>query len=148
MDKQAILNDLRKTFGEGKTVLNAVELAQVLGTTVKAVYSLKNRDGLPVPVLTSNGRLCVSIYAVVDWLAGDITPSSSSKSNPENPQPIPPPKRHRESMGAYLTTLRRQMDFLHELYSELERLEVIEELEFAKRHDVAKDELAGPEEQN
>lgn len=135
MDKQAILDDLRKTFGAGKLVLNANELAQVLGITVKAIYSMKDRDGLPVPVLSSNGRLCVSIHAVVDWLAGEPSSQKTAKPAPEASPPVPPPRRRRESMGAYLTTLRRQMDFLDELYTEIERLELREEIEDAKLAD-------------
>ena len=138
MDKQAILDDLRKTFGAGKLVLNASELAQVLGITVKAIYSMKDRDGLPVPVLSSNGRLCVSIHAVVDWLAGEPTVKKSAKPDHEASPPVPPPRRRRESMGAYLTTLRRQMDFLNELYSEIERLDLLEEIEEAKLADSAR----------
>ena len=135
MDKQAILDDLRKTFGEGKLVLNASELAQVLGTTTKGIYSMKDRDGLPVPVLSSNGRLCVSIHAVVDWLAGEPSAPKASKPAPEASPPVPPPRRRRESMGAYLTTLRRQMDFLDDLHSEIERLDLFEATEDAKLAD-------------
>ena len=40
-------------------------------------------------------------------------------------------------MGAYLTTLRHQMDFLNELYSELERFDMLEDLEEAKRAEIA-----------
>lgn len=133
MEKQAILEDLRKTFGEGKSVLNASELAQVLGTTVKGVYSLKDRDGLPVPVLSSGGRLCVSIYAVVDWLAGEQSPPKPSKPAPNASPPVPPPRRKRESMAAYLVTLRNQIDFLNELHSELERLDMLEDIEEARQ---------------
>jgi hypothetical protein len=136
MDKQDIIDDLRKTFGPGKSVLNASELAQVLGTTVKAIYSMKDRDGLPVPVLTSNGRLCVSIYDVADWLSGEKSEPKVTKPDPKVP-PVPPPRRRRESMGAYLTTLRHQMDFLNELYSELERFDMLEDLEEAKRAEIA-----------
>ena len=135
MDKQAILDDLRKTFGAGKLVLNANELAQVLGITVKAIYSMKDRDGLPVPVLSSNGKLCVSIHAVVDWLAGEPSAQKTTKPSPEASPPVPPPRRRRESMGAYLTTLRRQMDFLDDLHSEIERLDLFEATEDAKLAD-------------
>jgi len=127
MDKQAILDDLRAIFGAGKQVLSAAELAQVLGTTVKAVYSMKDRDGLPVPVLSSNGKLCVSIHAVVDWLAGERPAPAVAKPAPGALAPVPPPRRRRESMGAYLTTLRHQINFLHDLYAEIERLELIED---------------------
>ena len=128
MDKQAIIDDLRKTFGAGKSVLNASELAQVLGTTVKAVYSMNDRGGLPVPVLESNGRLCVSIYDVAAWLAGenDVSPKVV-KPEPSVP-PVPPPRRRRESMGTYLTTLRNQIDFLNELHSEIARLDLAEDI--------------------
>jgi hypothetical protein len=141
MDKQAILDDLRKNFGAGKSVLNADELAQVLGTTTKAVYSLHGRNGLPIPVLSSNGRLCVSIYDVVDWLAGETTAPKVSKPASKVPTPVPPPRRRRESMGAYLTTLRQQMDFLNELHTELERLDMIEELEEEQAKRAARDAL-------
>ena len=135
MDKQAILDDLRKTFGAGKLVFNAGELAQVLGTTTKGIYSMKDRDGLPVPVLSSNGKLCVSIHAVVDWLAGEPSAQKTAKPSPEASPPVPPPRRRRESMGAYLTTLRRQMDFLDDLHSEIERLDIFEATEDAKLAD-------------
>jgi hypothetical protein len=35
-------------------------------------------------------------------------------------------------MGAYLTNLRRQMDFLNELHTEIERLDLLENVEEAK----------------
>lgn len=141
MDKQAILDDLRKTFGAGKSVLNASELAQVLGTTTKGIYSMKDRDGLPVPVLSSNGRLCVSIHAVVDWLAGEPSAQKTSKPAPDASPPVPAPRRHRESMGAYLTTLRQQMNFLNELYAELERLDMLENLAEVEALRAAEDAL-------
>jgi hypothetical protein len=44
-------------------------------------------------------------------------------------------------MGAYLTTLRQQMDFLNELHTELERLDMIEELEEEQAKRAARDAL-------
>ena len=44
----------------------------------------------------------------------------------------PPPKGRRENMGAYPTNLRRQMDFLNELHTEIERLDLLEDVEEAK----------------
>jgi hypothetical protein len=133
MDKETILADLRKVFGQHKMVLDAVELAQVLGTTLKGLYSLKGRDGLPVPVLSSGGKLCVSIHAVAAWLAGEDVeqkkPSKPAKGDAKSVPPVPPPRRKRESMGAYLTTLRSQINFLSELHAELERLDTLESYE-------------------
>lgn len=123
MDKAAILADLRDQFGPARSTLYADELATVLGKSTKAIYSLKYRNGLPVPVLPGPGRPCVSIHAVVDWLAGESTPPTV-KSEAGAPSPVPKPGRKRPSMGAYLTTLRGQMDFLNELHSELERVEM------------------------
>ena len=120
--KPEVLADLRAQFGEHRSTLYASELAQVLGKTTKAIYGLKDRNGLPVPVLPGPGRPCVSIHAVVDWLTGDSVPSSPVKKGP--PAPVPAPGRKRQSMGAYLTTLRGQIDFLHEFHAELERIEL------------------------
>ena len=130
MSKEVILADLRKQFGEGKMVLDAIELAEVLGTTLKGLYSLKDRQGLPVPVLSTAGKLCVSIHAVAAWLAGeDVQPKKPSKPDSKAVPPVPPPRRKRESMGAYLTTLRSQINFLTELHTELERLDLREDSE-------------------
>ena len=130
MTKEETLADLRKQFGPNKSVLYAVELAQVLDVRVKGIYDLKDRGGLPFPILPGTGRPCVSIHAVVDWLHGEARPIPKQKKiDPKAPAPVPPPKRRRESMAAYLTTLRHQMDFLNELYSELERLDMLAEID-------------------
>lgn len=135
MDKNEILADLRQQFGEKKSVLYADELAQVLGKSTKAIYDLKNRGGLPVPVLPGEGRPCVSIHAVADWLAGGSSAAYPGREGgillapAENAlQPARKPKKAtHQSMAAYLSTLRGQMDFLHQLHSEMERIIIDEE---------------------
>lgn len=133
MTKEETLADLRKQFGPNKSVLYAVELAQVLDVSVKGIYDLKDRGGLPFPILPGTGRPCVSIHAVVDWLHGEVSPIPKQRTiDPGAPAAVPPPKRKRESMAAYFTTLRGQMDFLNELHSELERLDMLAEITDAK----------------
>lgn len=144
--KREILEDLRSRFGAGRTTLDAAELAEILGSTAKAVYSMKGRSSLPVPVLSSAGKLLVSIYDVAAWLAGEAQASQASEAapwaapavdGPANATVAPPPRRRRrESMGAYLTTLRDQMNFLGDLSSEIERLELIDDASEAAEKDV------------
>ena len=133
MDKSEILADLRQQFGEKKSVLYADELAQVLGKSTKAIYDLKNRGGLPVPVLPGEGRPCVSIHAVADWLA-----SGASMAHPDRESCVSvcpaikqsaakSKKATHQSMAAYLSALRGQMDFLHQLHSEMEGIIIGEE---------------------
>lgn len=126
MTKEETLADLRKTFGTAKSVLYAAELAQVMGLTTKAIYGLKDREGMPVPILPGTGRPCVSIHAVVDWLHGE-KPVPAPQGAVQYP-PVPMPKRRREKMSSYISTLRRQIDFLNELHSEIERLDMAEDL--------------------
>lgn len=129
MTKEETLADLRRQFGASKSVLYAAELAQVLDVNVKGIYDLKNRGGLPFPVLHGTGRPCVSIHAVVEWLHGEETPARVQKKTDQSiHHAVPPPRRKRESMAAYLSTLRHQMAFLNELHSELERLDLIDEI--------------------
>ena len=131
MTKEETLADLRKTFGTVKSVLYAAELAQVMGLTTKAIYGLKDREGMPVPILPGTGRPCVSIHAVVDWLHGENPQAEKPAPAPEGAvqyPPVPMPKRRREKMSSYISTLRRQIDFLNELHSEIERLDMAEDL--------------------
>lgn len=129
MTKEETLADLRKQFGPNKSVLYASELAQVLDVNVKGIYDLKDRGGLPFPILPGTGRPCVSIHAVVDWLHGESAPAPKKKNDgSEAPPPVPAPRKKRQSMAAYLTTLRHQIDFLNELHSELERLDMQAEI--------------------
>jgi predicted DNA-binding transcriptional regulator AlpA len=133
VDKSEILADLRQQFGEKKSVLYADELAQVLGKSTKAIYDLKNRGGLPVPVLPGEGRPCVSIHAVADWLAGGSSVAYPDREagvsiSPAAKLPAPKPKKAtHQSMAAYLSALRGQMDFLHQLHSEMEGIIIAEE---------------------
>ena len=90
-----------------------------------------NSGSTPCLFLPGTGRPCVSIHAVVDWLHGENPqadkPDPAPKGAIQHP-PVPIPKRRRETISSYLTTLRRQIDFLNELHSEMERLEVEEDI--------------------
>jgi hypothetical protein len=120
MDPTLILADLREQFGAKKTVLYADELAEALGKTVDAIYSLTARDGLPVPILVVGGRPAASIYAVADWLAGNAVKAKKSKPAPSTAVSIPEPKRKRASLGKYLLALQVQQAFLAELHAEIQ----------------------------
>ncbi len=120
MDPTLILADLREQFGAKKTVLYADELAEALGKTVDAIYSLTARDGLPVPILVVGGRPAASIYAVADWLAGNAVKAKKSKAAQSTAVSIPEPKRKRASLGKYLLALQVQQGFLAELHAAIQ----------------------------
>ena len=120
MDSTLILADLREQFGAKKTVLYADELAEALGKSVDAIYSLTARDGLPVPILVVGGRPAASIYAVADWLSGNAVRAKKSKVASSTSVSIPEPKRKRASLGKYLLALQVQQGFLAELHAAIQ----------------------------
>ncbi len=120
VDSTLILADLREQFGAKKTVLYADELADALGKTVDAIYSLTARDGLPVPILVVGGRPAASIYAVADWLAGNSVKAKKCKPTPSSASSVPEPKRKRPSLGKYLLALQVQQGFLAELHAAIQ----------------------------
>ncbi len=120
MDSTLILADLREQFGAKKTVLYADELADALGKSVDAIYSLTARDGLPVPILVVGGRPAASIYAVAEWLAGNAVKAKKSKQVTSPATSIPEPKRKRASLGKYLLALQVQQGFLAELHAAIQ----------------------------
>lgn len=120
MDSTLILADLREQFGAKKTVLYADELAEALGKSVDAIYSLTARDGLPVPILVVGGRPAASIYAVADWLSGKAVKAKKSKVASSTSVSIPEPKRKRASLGKYLLALQVQQGFLAELHAAIQ----------------------------
>jgi hypothetical protein len=125
MNSQAILNDLRATFGPAKSVLYADEVAQVLGKTTSAVYSLLSREGLPFPVIEVGGRPAVSIYAVAAILAGEQTPSAKQVvPDPSVPPALAAPKRKRADLGTLRRSAALAFDFFAALDAELERIEL------------------------
>jgi hypothetical protein len=120
MDSTLILADLRAQFGAKKTVLYADELAEALGKSVEAIYSLTARDGLPVPILVVGGRPAASIYAVAEWLSGNAVKAKKSRPESSKTVSIPEPKRKRASLGKYLLGLQVQQAFLSELHAAIE----------------------------
>lgn len=130
MDSTLILKDLQATYGPRK-VLYSDDVAAILGKSVGAVYSMKSKDGFPLPIIEVGGRPGVSIYAMADWLAdgAHTKPKASTSKAP----PLAPPKRKRESLGKFLRGLRTQRNFLAELDAEVERLVIAEEARPAAR---------------
>lgn len=123
MDAEVILKDLRNQFGQ-KSVFYAEDIAAVLGRSVEAVYSLKSRGSLNLPVIETGGRPGVSIYAVAEWLAGGVDESTikARKAGKDSSvPPVPSPKRRIESLEKHLKGVRVQRAFLAELDDSIER---------------------------
>ena len=124
MSFEAVLNDLRAIFGPAKSVLYAADIAQILGKSVSAVYSLKADGGLPFPVIEVGGRPAVSIYEAAGVLSGQQPPAS--KPAPPNPTAAPAikTKRPRPDLGALRRSAALAFDFFSELDAALERIEL------------------------
>ena len=140
MDAKAILADLRDQFGKGRTVLYPEDLAVALNKSPKAVDSLIRRGSLPLKVKPVGGRNAVSIYEVAEWFACEEQPEThtarGSVAVAKSKPPAPRPSRiRRPSLGRALLALRAQQDFVGELISELEAIEVARA---AKRADKTK----------
>jgi hypothetical protein len=128
VDISFILADLRARHGN-KSVLSAADIAQELGRTINAVYSLNDRDDWPFPALQNSTVPCASIYAVAEWLAGLAEPKATKKIKTSEPvQTYEPKPRKRESLGKYLMTVKRQQDFLREYAAEIEAMILEDEL--------------------
>lgn len=124
MTTQAILDRLRADFGP-KEVLDADDLAQLLGKSTEATNTLIRRGGLPLPVLRVGGRNCVSAQAVAVWLAGEcLEKSPAGIAAPGEAPSLPPPSRKRPNIAAALLCLMTQREFLHEVFARLEEIQI------------------------
>ena len=120
MSIDAVLARLNADFGV-KEVLDAADLAQILGKSPEATNTLIRRGGLPLPVLTVGGRNCVSKQAVAVWLDGGcLEKSKAAQARPGDAAPLPPPTRKRPNIAGSLLCLKQQIDFLAALYRELD----------------------------
>lgn len=120
MSIDAVLARLNADFGN-KEVLDAADLAQVLGKSAEATNTLIRREGLPLPVMKVGGRNCVSKQAVAVWLAGNcIEKSKTARARPGEAEPLPPPSRKRPNIAGSLLCLTQQIAFLTELHHELD----------------------------
>ena len=120
MSIDAVLARLNADFGN-KEVLDAADLAQVLGKSAEATNTLIRREGLPLPVMKVGGRNCVSKQAVAVWLAGNcIENNKSARVRPGEAEPLPPPTRKRPNIAGSLLCLTQQIAFLTELHHELD----------------------------
>lgn len=120
MQVEMILKDLRQQFGK-KSVLYAEDIAEVLGISLSASYSLKSRGGLNLPVVETGGRAGVSIYAVAEWLAGvDESSVKARKASKAQGLLEPTPKRRIAGLEKGVKVLQLQSRFLNEVVAGME----------------------------
>ncbi len=125
MDKNDILADLRAQFGV-VNVLYAPQIAILLNKpSAGAVLEHIKRGGFPLPVLVVGGRPAVSIFAVVNWLAGDLNSPPKATENSESitkPKVSDSKRKARSNVAKAMAAIRVQRNFLAELDSEMEVL--------------------------
>jgi hypothetical protein len=114
---EAILSDLRKTFGR-KTVLYSEDLADLLGSDHRVVTSLLKGMAIPLKIKKVGNRWGVSIYEVADWLAEPDPPKKQQQA--VIPKRLQPPARTRTALGRSLLALKTQRNFLNELIVDLD----------------------------
>lgn len=122
MNVQTILDDLSKQFGKRK-VLYAEDVAEILGISVGASYSLKSRGGLSLPVVETGGRPGVSIYAMAEFLAASVplaTAKAKKAAAASGLPPVPTPKRRIAALENHLKGVRLQARFLSEVVASME----------------------------
>ena len=119
---EAILEDLKKSFGSRRVVLYSEDLAELLGTDHRVVKSLAKGLSIPLNMKKVGNRWGVSIYSVAEWLAESdkLTRPSTSRSASN---PLGTPARRRASLGRSLLALKTQRDFLDELMTHLQIME-------------------------
>jgi hypothetical protein len=97
-----------------------------MGRSAGSLAALKRSGGFPLPIEKLGRTPVVSIYLLAEWLAGEYTPSQSTKSKKTaDSNALPAPARKRVKIGDFLLALRQQNDFLGALYSQLEALEIM-----------------------
>lgn len=122
MDAEAKLKDLRKQFGK-RSVLYADDMAELIGADHQATKAVKSGFGIPLPLKKVRGRYGVAIYDAADWLSSPDAPKAPKAKTSKAPL-LGKPARLRPSLGKALLALRKQMDFLNEVYSYLEMIEI------------------------
>ena len=117
-----VIADIQAQYGR-RQVLFSEELGEMLGgKSRQAIANIKHRGGLGLPVRMVGGRPAVAVADVADFLSDENPVAPKSKT--AHPQRLPPPKRQRPSLGKTLLTLRAQIDFLSELFTVLEKIDI------------------------
>ncbi len=137
---EEILKDLKAEFGK-KVILSTSDIAPYISKSPAAQYQLRRRGGFPFKVNKLGGKYQISIYHLAKWLADDSAEEKSSSPTKTTDTPSPKKKtQHRGiSLGATLfqfgeniNSLKLQVDFLDDLYRELEAIEL--EKIMSKKH--------------
>jgi hypothetical protein len=115
LETSEILEDLRSIFGKTRVALTADEVAVALGTTPDGFSKLRRSNGFPLKITKVAGKPTVSIYDFAAWLAGKYQPE------PANAQALAKPARKRKDISSALNCLALQMEFLRDLYIEIEK---------------------------
>lgn len=122
MTEAGILADIRSIYGK-VGVLTMAQLAEYLGRTPDALRKMRERGSFPLPIKEVGGKLCVSIYAVAEWLASDSPRSDEAHSAAQHETAKPTsltPRRKAQSIGKLIAMMMRQKQGLHELIANLE----------------------------
>lgn len=122
MGAESKLNDIHKQFGK-KVILYAEDIAELIGEDHQAVKAVKAGMGIPLPLKKIRGRYGISTVDVAAWLSTPDAPKAPKKSGASSP-PLSKPSRSRPSLGKALLALRTQLDFLNQVHSALEAIDL------------------------
>lgn len=129
---EKILKDLKEEFGKQR-ILSTSDIAPYISKSPAAQYQLMKRKGFPFPIKKVGGLYQISIYDFARWLAGETVEPQKAAPVPEIVATKKKAVQHRgvslgKSLFASFATniegLQLQVDFLSDLYRELEIIEL------------------------
>lgn len=128
---EEILKDLKTEFGKQR-ILSTSDIAPYIRKSPAAQYQLRKRKGFPFPIKKVGGLYQISIYDFARWLADETVepqkaapvPEISTKKKAVQHRGVSLGKSLFASFAANIEGLQLQVDFLNNLYRELETIEL------------------------